>query len=182
MKNRSAILSFSCLASVAGCWSGSSNGNDHPGVECDAGVVEECTCEDGGAGTRECQYDLGQWTECWCPGGDADSDSDSDSDTDGPGDPACAMLWTGSCVDLINGCASCIDGSVPAPVPADCPDGSWCCAPWQPPVNACEEAGGVCVDAGENEDPACPPGFAPAMAPCGEEEICCSPTAECADG
>jgi len=135
-------------------------------------ALPACGDDGGGGGT-----DTGTDSDT-----DTDTDTDTDADTDVDSDTApspCTEALDGTCVGLVAGCASCGEGALASSEDAGCPSDEWCCVPWEPPGNACETAGGVCIPV--VPDVFCPTGWAETATECGGVGTsCCMPGDGCA--
>jgi hypothetical protein len=85
----------------------------------------------------------------------------------------CTTLMGGFCSELVNGCATCPNGSAPAATRTDCPSQSWCCTPLPAVTDECWNNGGMCVS-GLNS--LCPAGWKEVWTSCrNADSKCCMP-------
>ncbi len=114
------------LVAVPGCL-GESASEDR---RCDPGEIDDCHCDDGTEGERECSDDGMDWSGCSCYSADGDRDSDGDSDRCPTG-----FYWNGE---------MCVPGDDPND--HDCPTGFY----WN---------GEMCAPGDDPNDHECPTGF-----------------------
>ena len=87
----------------------------------------------------------------------------------------CPRLEGGACTTMVNGCASCPEGSYANPTRAGCDEPyAWCCTKVTPVASDCANAGGVCIPNGAE----CPDKWTKMRTSCGGDPnpICCVPT------